>query len=87
MKPIIWTNHARQNLDAREIDQGEVEITIMKPERVEASPPDRHVFVRRYYDKILQKEMLLRVVVAESSNAITIITLYKVSRMERYIRD
>jgi hypothetical protein len=87
MKPIIWTKHARQNLDDREIAQEEVEITIRKSDRVEASPPDRQIFMRRYYDKILDKEMLLRVVVTESPNAITIITLYKVSRMERYLRD
>jgi hypothetical protein len=86
MKPIIWTKHARRNLVDREIDEKEVEKTIKEPERIEASPPDREVFMRRYYDKLLQKEMLLRVVVAESPKAVTIITVYKVSRFERYLR-
>lgn len=87
MKPIIWTKHARQNLEEREIDQDEAEITIRKPDRVEGSPPDRQIYMRRYYDKILDKEMLLSVIVAESPNAITIVTLYKVSRMTRYLRE
>lgn len=84
MKPIRWTNHARQNLAEREIDRPEVETTIRQPERVEEDPPDRRILLRRYYDKLLNKEMLLRVVVAEGEAEIIVITVYKTSQFRRY---
>lgn len=85
-KPILWTKHARQNLDDREIDQDEVERAIREPEASEPDPPGRQVLMLRYHDKILDKVMLLRVVVAESESAITVITVYKTSRIKRYLK-
>lgn len=85
-KPILWTKHARQNLDDREIDQDEVEHAVREPEASVSELPGTQVLMRRYHDKILDKEMLLRVVVAESESAITVITLYKTSQINRYLK-
>jgi hypothetical protein len=36
--------------------------------------------MRRYFDAILETEMLLRVVVEETDTQLTLVTLYKTSR-------
>jgi len=42
--------------------------------------------MRRYFDAILQQEMLLRVVVEDTENELVVITLYKTSQIDRYLR-
>jgi hypothetical protein len=85
-KPIIWTNHAEQNLVEREIKRSVVEFVIRQPEKVVPEPPDRQIVMRRYFDELLKKEMLLRVVIAETNVAVTVITLYKTSQIGRYLK-
>ena len=86
MKSILWTKHALQNLADREIDQPEVELTVRSPEQIEPDPPGRQIFMRRYYDTVLAKEMLLRVIGIESATAVTVITVYKTSQIKWYLR-
>jgi hypothetical protein len=86
MKPVRWTTHATKNLVDREIDRQEVEYALQAPEYVVDDAPDRQIFMRRYIDKILQQEMLLRVVVEESGDETVVITVYKTSRMDRYLK-
>ena len=85
-KSIIWTKHAELNLVEREIERSLVEYTIRQPEQVVPEPPDRHVSMRRYQDTLLGKEMLLRVVLAETDVAITVITVYKTSQIGRCLK-
>jgi hypothetical protein len=40
--------------------------------------------MRRYFDDVLQMEMLLRVVVEETAAEITVVTLYKTSKFGKY---
>ena len=40
--------------------------------------------MRRYFDDVLQSEMLLRVVVAETDAEMAVITLYKTSKFTKY---
>jgi hypothetical protein len=42
--------------------------------------------MRRYQDQLLNKEMLLRVAVSESKASIIVITVYKTSQIDRYLR-
>ncbi len=42
------------------------------------------VFMRRYFDEILETEMLLRVVVEETELELTVVTLYKTSKFAKY---
>jgi hypothetical protein len=86
MKPIRWTPHALQNLLDREIDRQEVEIAARQPEFVVDDPPGRQIFMRRYLDQILNKEMLLRVVIEENQNELVVVTIYKTSQIRRYLK-
>ncbi len=85
-KPIRIAPHAAQNLQDREIPPGEVYRTIDQPEAVAPSYDRRRVYMRRYHDTILNQVMLLRVVVEESPRERVVVTVYKTSRIERYIK-
>jgi hypothetical protein len=47
-------------------------------------PLRRRIFMRRYFDTILETEMLLRVVVEETDTELTVVTLYKTSKFAKY---
>jgi hypothetical protein len=87
LKPIIWTKHAAQNLVDREIERSVVEKAIRQPEQSIPEIPDRQILMRRYQDALLKKEMLIRVVVAETKTTITVITIYKTSQIGRYLKQ
>ena len=42
--------------------------------------------MRRYFDSTLQQEMLMRVVIEERINETAVITIYKTSQLQRYLR-
>ena len=73
MKPIDWTNHALQNLAIVKF----IEPKLNKPFAILNSP---------YLIHAIQQEMLLRVVVAETDDEIVVVTLYKTSQIDRYLR-
>ncbi|MCX5759126.1 MAG: DUF4258 domain-containing protein [Candidatus Hydrogenedentes bacterium] len=84
MKPIRWTAHARKKVAARELSMAEVEQAIAQPDSVVSGRPPRRIFMRRYFDDVLQSEMLLRVVVEETDTDMAVVTLYKTSKFEKY---
>jgi hypothetical protein len=65
MKPIRWSAHARKKAAKREVQENEVERTIARPDSFVLGQGRRRTFMRRYFDAILETEMLLRVVVDE----------------------
>lgn len=86
MKPIRWTTHALQSLADREIERAEVDLTLKKPELVLPDAPGRRILMRRYFDQLLQQQMLLRVVVEDTVHETVIVTVYKTSQINRYLR-
>ena len=86
MKPIRWTLHAMQNLLDREIEQTEVDKTLAQPEFIAPGQFPRHIHMRRYFDSLLQQEMLLRVIIEETIAEIVVVSVYKTSQIERYLR-
>lgn len=43
--------------------------------------------MRRYFDTLLQQEMLLRVVIEEAAEEMVVVTVYKTSRFDRYLGE
>ena len=84
MNPARWSEHAIQNLAERQIDRSEVETTLMNPGLVVPDPPGREVFMRRYFDNVLQQEMLMRLIVEQTETETVVVTVYKTSQIERY---
>ena len=84
MKPIRWSAHARKKAANREVQENEVEQTIARPDSIVPCQSRRRIFMRRYFDEILETEMLLRVVVEETDMDLTVVTLYKTSKLAKY---
>ena len=84
MKPIRWSAHARKKAAKREVQENEVERTVARPDSIVPGQSRRRIFMRRYFDAILETEMLLRVVVEETDTLLTVVTLYKTSKFAKY---
>ena len=85
-KPVRWTDHALGNLADREIDRPAAERALREPEAVTPGDAGRQVFMRRYSDRVLGQEMLLRIVVEEMSSERVVVTAYKTSRFKKYLK-
>jgi hypothetical protein len=84
MKPIRWTAHALKKAASREVGKTEAEQAVRQPDSVAPATPPRRIYMRRYFDAVLQAEMLLRVVVEESEAELAVVTLYKTSKLNKY---
>lgn len=87
VKPLRWTSHASRALVDRDIDLAKAEVTIARPELSVIDPPRRAVMMRRYFDERLGRQMLLRVVVEETPDERVVITVYKTSRIAKYLKE
>lgn len=86
MKPVRWSPHAIDNLADREIDRAAAEKTLANPEFVVPGQLPRLVLMRRYFDQVLQQEVLLRMVVEDTSTERIVITVYKTSQIAKYLK-
>jgi hypothetical protein len=64
--------------------KNEVERTIARLDSIVLGQGRRGIFMRRYFDAILETEMLLRVVVDETEAELTVVTLYRTSKFAKY---
>jgi len=85
-KPVRWTDHALRNLSDREIDRADVDRAIADPESTAPAGVGRSVRMHRYFDDILKQTMLLRVVIDETQSETIVVTVYKTSQVDRYLR-
>ena len=86
MKPVRWSPHAIDNLADREIDREAAEKTLANPEFVVPGQLPRLVLMHRYFDPVLQQEMLLRMVLEDTSTERIVITVYKTSQIAKYLK-
>ncbi len=77
--------HALANLADREIERAEVERALAEPDVVAQGHGGRQIYMRRYYDGVLNREMLLRVIIERDADDLVVITLYKTSQIDRYL--
>jgi hypothetical protein len=85
-KVVRWSAHALQTLVDREIDREVADATLATPELAVSDESGRRILMRQYFDEPLQREMLLRVVIEDTASEIVVVTLYKTSRIETYLR-
>jgi len=85
MKPVRWTAHAVASLADREIDRGEAERAIAAPDRTIPGQRGRQVLLRRFDDPILRQLMLLCVVIEDRADEQVVVTVYKTSRLDKYL--
>jgi hypothetical protein len=85
MKRIRWTAHAEASLRDREIQRVEVERALAAPDHRSASRGARQILVRKYEDTVLNQPMVLCVVVEERPEETLVVTIYKSSKLEKYL--
>jgi hypothetical protein len=86
MKRVRWTTHAEANLRDREIERADATGTLEAPDRRIAGRGGRTVMIRRYDDRILGQPMALCVVVEEQAGETVVVTVYKSSKLDKYLQ-
>jgi len=86
MKAIRWTRHALEALAEREIDREVAERALGGPTPTLPGLGNRTLHVHKYHDRVLDQEMLLCVVSEDHGDEVVIVTLYKTSKIEKYLR-
>jgi hypothetical protein len=85
MKGIRFLPHSEANLFARAICRADAEAAIRQPDRREPGRAPREIVNRVYSDIVTGETMLLRAVIEETESEITVITLYKTSKLKKYL--
>jgi hypothetical protein len=80
----IIAEHARFEAQRRGIELRLVLSTVEHPQQKVPSKKNRLVFQSKYYDKIADKEMLLRVIVEPAGNALKVVSVYRTSKIDKY---
>jgi len=70
----------------REVERLEADRTLAQPEFVVPGQPPRLVYMCRYFDSTLQQGMLLRVIIEETIGEIVVVSVYKTSQIDRYLK-
>jgi len=76
--------HATWEIERRNISRDAVTDTVRTPDKECHGDRGRIVCQKTYFDTMLQKNMLLRVIVEEKDDVVLIITAYKTSKIEKY---
>ena len=85
MKAIRFSPHAEANLVAREVSRADAEAAIRQPSHRQPARPPREIVNRVYSDTVTGETMLLRAVVEETELEIVVITVYKTSKLKKYL--
>ena len=81
---IIFTEHAMFQMQRRKIRKEDVESLIKSSYQKIRTKEGKTIFQNKYFDKIVKKEMLLRVIGEETGEGFIVITAYKISKIEKY---
>lgn len=75
MKPIRWSEHATRRIAKREIDAAEAELAVKQPDWTVEVPLNRRFYQRRrYLDRQLNQQMLMRVLVEETDSELVAVS-------------
>jgi hypothetical protein len=80
-----WSRHALENLVDRRIDREAAEAVLLSPDSIVEGRFGRRVLMGRYFDKDLASDMLLRIIVEDAAEETIVVTLYKTSRVDKYL--
>ena len=76
--------HAARMIVERDLPVDVVEATLKDPARIARLPGGRAIYMRRYFDAALQRDMLLRAVVENIDGEKAVITAYRTSEIEKF---
>ncbi len=79
---VVFTDHARQQMDERNISEMQVRNTVILPMQVVRSESGRYIAQRIY--KKDSREMLLRVFYEKKNGENVVVTAYWTSKITKY---
>jgi len=85
MQVFRWTRHALEALAEREIERAEADRALDGPTPTMPGLGQRTIYLHMYHDRMLGQEMLLCIVTEALVDEVVIITVYKTSRIEKYL--
>jgi hypothetical protein len=85
MKPVKFSDHARLEIDRRDIPAKVVEQVLSNPEQV--VPEHGGLTARQSRVELAGKQYLVRVIVAERPDAAVVVTAYRTSKIGKYWRS
>jgi hypothetical protein len=74
-------------MGVRDIADETVLTTIERPQERIPAGRGRHIYQGRYFDTIEQKEMLLRVVVEVHGDDLVVVSVYRTSKIGKYLHE
>ena len=86
MKEVIISDHARFEMERRQIEASMAQEVALEPQQVIEVGKGRRVHQSRYHDPVEAKEMLLRLVIEPGEKGLRVVTAYKTSRIDKYWR-
>ena len=81
---IVIKEHASFVAERREISEELIKSVVQNPQQKIPSKKGRIIVQNKYYDKMENKEMLIRVIGTETSEKFDVITAYKTSKVSKY---
>lgn len=81
---IIIAEHAKFEAKRRHIDLELILSTARNPQQEIPGKKNRIICQSKYYDKINEREMLLRVIAEQTPDALKIISVYRTTKLQKY---
>ena len=81
---IIISEHAKFEANRRHIDLELILSTARNPQQKIPGKKNRIIYQSKYYDKINEREMLLRVIAKQTPDELKIISVYKTTKLNKY---
>ncbi len=83
---ISFSSHAKQRAKERDISLQEIKNFIERPDKIEKSIKNksRFLFKKIYFNKKLQKDHLLLIIMEKEKTVLKVITLIDTSKISKY---
>ena len=82
MAQIVFTLHAREQMQERQIAEEEVQVVLESPDAI-VRETDRTVYQKIFVEG--SKRYLLRVITTEEEGRVRVITLYRTTKIAKYL--
>jgi hypothetical protein len=82
MNNVVFSDHARKEMLRRNITQLQIEEVLQSPEQIISVIEERNIYQSRL--ELNQKQYLLRVVGDIRGDLLTVVTIYKTSKVKKY---
>lgn len=82
MNNVVFSDHARKEMLRRNITQLQIEEVLQSPEQIISVNEERSIYQSRL--ELNQKQYLLRVVGDIRGDLLTVVTIYKTSKVKKY---